>query len=395
MIKNPHILLRSSWQIVNIGDIAHTPGVLALLEKNLPDYEVILWASDEISLEVKEMEQKRFPNLKIVLGTIDENGNCTTKELEEAIAWSDFLLHGSGPFLVAAPEVKNYINATKKPFGVFGITYGMGVNDDVGLLSQAEFIFFRDSVSLKKAKDDGINCPIMEFGPDGAFSTDVLDDEKAIAFLKENNLEEKKFICCIPKLRYTPYWKIKDMPFDEERHQRNEQMKENDHFQLRQAIIEIARNTDVKVLICPEDLTQIEVGKEMLYDKLPADVLDRVVLKEEFWLTDEANSVYIRSLGLFGNEQHSPIMCIANGVPAIVCRWNEQSSKGFMWKDINLSEWLFDLDSDIDVSLFVKTVMEIVNNNDLAVKKAQKALEYVQKIQKRMTDVLDETIKNK
>ena len=26
------ILLRSSWQTVNIGDIAHTPGVLAILE---------------------------------------------------------------------------------------------------------------------------------------------------------------------------------------------------------------------------------------------------------------------------------------------------------------------------------------------------------------------------
>ena len=34
------ILLRSSWQVVNIGDIAHTPGVLALLEKYVPDAEV-------------------------------------------------------------------------------------------------------------------------------------------------------------------------------------------------------------------------------------------------------------------------------------------------------------------------------------------------------------------
>ena len=35
--KPPRILLRSSWQIVNIGDIAHTPGVLALIEKYLPE----------------------------------------------------------------------------------------------------------------------------------------------------------------------------------------------------------------------------------------------------------------------------------------------------------------------------------------------------------------------
>ncbi|MCA9171845.1 MAG: polysaccharide pyruvyl transferase family protein, partial [Planctomycetales bacterium] len=39
------ILLRSSWQTVNIGDIAHTPGVLSLLRKHLPDVEVTLWPS--------------------------------------------------------------------------------------------------------------------------------------------------------------------------------------------------------------------------------------------------------------------------------------------------------------------------------------------------------------
>ena len=37
------ILLRSSWQTVNIGDIGHTPGMLALLEKYLPEVEVRLW----------------------------------------------------------------------------------------------------------------------------------------------------------------------------------------------------------------------------------------------------------------------------------------------------------------------------------------------------------------
>ncbi len=34
---SPRILLRSSWQTVNIGDIAHTPGVLSILRKHLPE----------------------------------------------------------------------------------------------------------------------------------------------------------------------------------------------------------------------------------------------------------------------------------------------------------------------------------------------------------------------
>jgi len=35
----PSILVRSFWQTVNIGDIGHTPGLLALLEKHLPEVE--------------------------------------------------------------------------------------------------------------------------------------------------------------------------------------------------------------------------------------------------------------------------------------------------------------------------------------------------------------------
>jgi len=43
--RPPRIVLRSSWQTVNIGDIGRTPGVLALLEKYLPEAEVRLWPS--------------------------------------------------------------------------------------------------------------------------------------------------------------------------------------------------------------------------------------------------------------------------------------------------------------------------------------------------------------
>ena len=46
-------------------------------------------------------------------------------------------------------------------------------------------------------------------------------------------------------------------------------MKEHDHAQLRDAIVEVVRQTDLKVLICPEDQTQMQVGKEMLFDQLP------------------------------------------------------------------------------------------------------------------------------
>jgi len=63
--RSPRILLRSSWQVVNIGDIAHTPGVLALIEKHIPEAEVVLWASGDLSAEVAAMEHQRFPQLNV------------------------------------------------------------------------------------------------------------------------------------------------------------------------------------------------------------------------------------------------------------------------------------------------------------------------------------------
>jgi len=33
--RPPIILLRSGWQTINIGDIAHTPGVLAVIERHM------------------------------------------------------------------------------------------------------------------------------------------------------------------------------------------------------------------------------------------------------------------------------------------------------------------------------------------------------------------------
>ena len=223
----------------------------------------------------------------------------------------------------------------------------------------------------------------MAFGPDGAFACDLRDDEKANAFLKQNKLEAGKYLCCIPRLRYTPYWTLsKKRKFNKIKHARNEQMKEHDHAQLRKAIVEVIKQTDHKILICPEDETQMKVGKEMLYDQLSDEIKKRVVWRPNYWLTGEAISTYVKSAGLFGNEMHSPIMCIGNGVPAIVCRWKEQTSKGTMWNDIGLNDWLFDLDDEKQIPGIVPAVLSIAKDPQAAKKKVVKAQKIVHQRQR-------------
>ena len=133
----------------------------------------------------------------------------------------------------------------------------------------------------------------------------------------------------------------------------------------------------MKVLICPEDETQMAVGKEMLFDKLPDEVKANVVWRPHFWLTDEALSTYVHSAGLFGAEMHSPIMCIGNGIPAIVCRWEEQTSKGLMWIDIGLRDWLFNLDEASEIPSIVPAALALAKDPVAAKAKAMRAKAYV------------------
>ena len=376
------ILLRSSWQTVNIGDIAHTPGLLATLERELPEVEITLWPSS-VAGGVEEMLRRRFPRLRIA---------ADRAAVDTAFADCDLLLHGSGPSLVAEKDVARWRDATGKPFGVYGITLPRTASTattpasketlarTIALLGDARFVFFRDTPSLALARDLGCRCSVMGFGPDGAFGTDLRDDGRADAFLAANGLEPGRFLCCIPRLRYTPYWSIqeKNRPFDPVKHARNEAMREHDHAPLREAIARVVRETGLKVLVCPEDRTQMALGRERLVERLPDDVRRSVVWRPDYWLTDEAISTYVKSAGLFGNEMHSPIMCIGKGVPAIVCRFAEQTSKGLMWRDIGLGDWLFDLDDEADVRRVPDAVVEMAKNPVESRQRAAKARRFVE-----------------
>jgi hypothetical protein len=93
---------------------------------------------------------------------------------------------------------------------------------------------------------------------------------------------------------------------------------------------------------------------------------------------------------------HSPIMCVGNGVPAVVCRWAEQTSKGFMWRDIGLGEWLFDMDEEKDRARVAETVLALASDPKGAKEKAAKARAFVQKRQtETMKTLADELAKLK
>ena len=154
------------------------------------------------------MMLRRFPRLTIVEGALDARGDVTAPDVLAAMDRADFFLHGSGPATLGWAHAEAFVRRTGRGFGVHGVTYGLYGIPEKATLSKARFVFFRDSVSLARARADGVRAPIMEWGPDTAFATDLRDEATAETFLASHGLEDQAFLCCISRYRFTPYWLV-------------------------------------------------------------------------------------------------------------------------------------------------------------------------------------------
>lgn len=365
-VKAPRILLRSSWNTDNIGDIAHTPGMLALLEKHLPDAEITL-APLNVGHGVEEMLLRRFPRLRIAKGR-----EATLAALDSC----DFFLHGSGPGLLAG-DYARMAGERGIPYGIGGVTLNDGeIKSKLGLLDKARFVFTRDTESLESLRAAGCSSPVVEFGPDATFAFDLRDDETAAKTLAEHRLEPGKFLVAVPRLRWTPVWKPHQAaePWAVRKIKVNEEFAEVDHAKVRAAIVAWVRRTRQRVLLAPEMDHVPPLLRPLLYDGLPDDVKPHVASLDRYWITDEAFSVYSQAAAMVTIEQHSPILAIAAGVPAVLLRQNLPGihRKAQMWKDLGMAGWLLDIDSCIGEQV-ARVVLDIAADPAAARTRAAKA----------------------
>ncbi|WP_421794993.1 polysaccharide pyruvyl transferase family protein [Haliscomenobacter sp.] len=346
---NPTLLLVSGWQDVNIGDIGHTPGLLHVLETFIPKATIILWKRSN-GEEVKKLLNKNFPKVKIIYGGVNKDKDVDNPEIMEVFKKADVMIHGSGPSLVGGDNLASWMKHTTKPFGIYGTTLENPSQYHQSILQKAAFIYTRETKSIEHLKKVGIAGDHVQFAPDATFFMHIRNDEKGNSFLKANGLKDKKFICAVPRLRYTPYhkfnpnnngWNAERIKLVEET---NEKYKEIDHAKLREAMIAWVRETGNKVLVCPEMTYQVEIMDELLINPLPDDVKPFVV-KRGYWLPDEAASIYAKAHAVLSFECHSPIIAAANGTPCFYLRQPEDTIKGQMYYDLGFNDWVFEINN--------------------------------------------------
>jgi hypothetical protein len=81
-------------------------------------------------------------------------------------------------------------------------------------------------------------------------------------------------------------------------------------------------------------------------------------------------------------------MCIGSGVPAIVGRFAEQTSKGIMWRDIGLGDWLFDFDREDEIPRLKPAVLAMARDPAAARAKVEKARAVVGQLQRKTMTVV-------
>lgn len=395
------ILLRSSWQTVNIGDITHTPGVLRLLDRYLPEATFYLWPS-AIDRGVEPMLRRAFPRLKIAQGGIGDNGEPDTPELKEAFAATSLFLHGSAAGVSAQGHMRAWHEKTQGPYGCFGVTVTLSSEAAStamdpklkALLDGAAFVFTRETRSLENLKASKVSARTIGFAPDGTFSFDLRDDAAGDAFAKTNGLEPGHFVAVVPRLRLTPYHLIRKTNYTEaeilRRTSINDRHKEEDHAKLREAIVAYVRKTGGKALLCPEMTYEIDILDPLLYDPLPADVKPNIVRRKRFWLPDEAASIYRHAAAVVSSECHSPIIAAAQGTPCMYVHQPEDGIKGQMWKDIGLGDWYFDVEQSTGAAI-AEQLLAITGRPEEARQKVKTAVEFARNKQKAGMTVVRQT----
>lgn len=394
-IEPKTILLVSGWQEVNIGDIAHTPGLINVLKTFLPEVEIILWEKSPAQ-EVEEMLHKYYPDMQILKGNINENAEVDNPLIYQAFDKSDLMIHGSGPYVVGQPHIESWLKYTEgKPFGIFGTTIE-NMNDKLKeLLLNASFIYTRETASLTVLQEHGLSGEHISFAPDATFYLNLRDDEKAENFLSSVGLVKNGYICAVPRSRRTPYYKIRNRhKWSEKRIQEiedhNARFQEKDFAKLREVLIWWVRETGYKVLLCPEMTYQVDL-MNAIRDPLPDDVKEKV-LKRGYWLPDEAASVYARSCAVVSFDCHSPIIAAVNNTPFFYLRQPEDTIKGQMYYDLNFPDWVFEIEETTGEQ--IRDRLKYVWSNYVKSKKRiTKEMERIDNIYKKSCEEIDLLLK--
>jgi len=396
----PRILIHSGWNRYNFGDVAHTPGLLRLLQKHIPEADVRLWMSSYPEW-LAAYVGARFPQVECIQGRLGGAHGPADGQIDAAYTWADLFIFNSGPIFnyghELAPGVPPKMDgwrgfnwgATMEPVAKLlyakarGIPCGLFAQSFIHfappadvvmpiLLSQADFIYTRETDSLRYLQQLGVQAGEMGFAPDAAWACDLRDDETVLPWLEKHGLEDEQFL--VVTTRIAPA----GMSEEEDR------MRQVEFF--RHVIPAWVEETELKVVLVPETVGSIELNRQYIYEPLPAAIRQRVVLDdalwtpaEKFWTPDQALSVLSRARAYLNVDHHGALLALAAGVPCVHPRQRQAGRKAWIYNDLGLEDWLFEVGPDCAEPVRA-ALLKIHAQHEAAKERAQQAAAKVRAI---------------
>ncbi|PSL02718.1 polysaccharide pyruvyl transferase WcaK-like protein [Haloactinopolyspora alba] len=352
------VLLRTAWQVDNLGDVAHVPGAIRALQKH-GGAEVILWPLD-LGTRERQLIAEIHPDVEIVDGEVSDSGLPTDSDVLAAWERADVFVHGPGASPMLGKEIDGWRAHTGKPYGYFGVTADPVCPPTLATLAEidkmidllledymddelrerlegAEFFYARDSLSLKYLRGQKLQGVRLEFGPDATFEFTHRDDDAAEAFLQRFGLTERQFGCFVPRVRYAPYPQMKRRHPTREQQRRaalNQVTCSEDLDAFAGIVTDWVRTTGTPAAVVPEMSYVHELALGHLPERLPEDVRDRVHVLDRYWPLEEMSGVYARAAVVVSMDCHSPIIAAAQGTPTFYVRLPTETTKGRMYADL-------------------------------------------------------------
>ena len=225
------------------------------------------------------------------------------------------------------------------------------------LFADAEFVYCRDTDSLNYLKQKKFSFKRIDFRPDTTVYFNGGDEAWKEKFFAENGLEEGKFMTVALRIS-APKPKYHDPTGGSVTPERCRHQME----QMKFLVEEYIKKTGHKVLIAHETRDTLEDARTHLYNILSDEAKKSTVYLESFWTPEQALSVYRASSLLVSVEMHSIIMAIGNGVPFIHAPYVECGRKRQMVRDMELPEFLIDLDDADSGEQMLSRALSILEN---------------------------------
>lgn len=398
---SPNILIHSGWNRYNVGDVAHTPGLLRLVQTHIPEAHVQVWMKSYPEW-LADYLGSRFPDVETFHGRLGGGHGPIDPVVEQAFDQADLFLYNSGPVFnhghelmpggpvrtkgwrgfdwnatMAPAAILYYARSRDVPFGLFGQSFiHIAPPADLilpDILSQAAFVSTRETESLQYVRELGVQSADMGFTPDAAWAFDLRDDDEVVPWLDDLGLEQDGFLAMTT--RYPP------IGVDDEL-DRGYQL----HL-FHQVIEDWTEATGLPVLLIPEMASSIQLNRELIYEPLPARLRDRVIIddrlwtpEESFWTPDQSLSVLARARCYLNVDHHGVLQGMGGaGTPCVHPRQPQAGRKAQVLNDVGLSEWLFDMYTDEPAAVSA-ALLKIHDDLPAAREKVQRVVGQVQQL---------------